>query len=163
MTALPPEPPVLTAERRAALWARPVSLRSREDRRLVARLLPRIVAVRLWLDLSGFDATRARIARRLDPAAGAPADPAVLAAALRAGRIAAGLGRRLPFDGTCLVQSLALWWLLRRDGLPAELRIGVERRGEALAAHAWVELCGEPVSDSPEAIARFAPFERITP
>jgi hypothetical protein len=37
-------------------------------------------------------------------------------------------------------------WLLRRQGLPARLRMGALLRDGALDAHAWVELDGVPLS-----------------
>jgi Transglutaminase-like superfamily len=52
-------------------------------------------------------------------------------------------------DPTCLEQSLVLWWLLARQGISSDLRVGV-RKGEAgFEAHAWVE-CGGVVLDDPE-------------
>jgi Transglutaminase-like superfamily len=47
----------------------------------------------------------------------------------------------------CLPQSLALQALLRRQGVGAELRIGVRREDRMLRAHAWVEHAGLPVAD----------------
>ena len=49
-------------------------------------------------------------------------------------------GRYVP-GGTCLTKSLALAWLLRRNGVAATVRIGVST-GEGFAAHAWVECDG---------------------
>ena len=46
----------------------------------------------------------------------------------------------------CLPRSLAIYVLLRRQGVPAVLRIGVKRF--PFAAHAWVECLGEVVDDS---------------
>jgi hypothetical protein len=45
--------------------------------------------------------------------------------------------RRTP-GATCLVSAFALQRLLSREGHASELHIGVAKRGEALAAHAWV-------------------------
>lgn len=42
----------------------------------------------------------------------------------------------------CLHQSLVLCWILRRDRLPARLRIGVHDKLDDFRAHAWVELDG---------------------
>jgi hypothetical protein len=57
----------------------------------------------------------------------------------------------------CGPRSLTLWWLLRRHGVAGELRIGVRRDGECIAAHAWVvchgTVVGETVHD------RFVSFE----
>lgn len=48
----------------------------------------------------------------------------------------------------CLPQSLALQALLRRQGLSAELRIGVRRADGKLQAHAWVEHAGSPLGET---------------
>ena len=47
--------------------------------------------------------------------------------------------RLLPFESTCLKRSLVFCLFRRRRGLPATLRIGVQKNGGAFAAHAWVE------------------------
>ncbi|MGA7579018.1 MAG: lasso peptide biosynthesis B2 protein [Desulfobaccales bacterium] len=62
------------------------------------------------------------------------------------------------FRPSCLPQSLVLWWLLRRQGLAGELRIGVKPDPGRLEAHAWVEFQGVILSDSDKAYQRFAPF-----
>ena len=46
----------------------------------------------------------------------------------------------------CLPRSLAIYILLRRQGVPATLRVGVKRF--PFAAHAWVECAGEVLDDS---------------
>lgn len=62
--------------------------------------------------------------------------------------------RRWP--GTlCLQRSLLLVWLLRRRGLGGRLRIGVRPEQGQLAAHAWVEVAGRAINDSPARCARF--------
>ncbi|MFN2581995.1 MAG: lasso peptide biosynthesis B2 protein [Candidatus Dormibacteria bacterium] len=47
--------------------------------------------------------------------------------------------RFLPFEPTCLKHSLIFCRLRRRRGWPAELRIGVQKKGGVFGAHAWVE------------------------
>jgi hypothetical protein len=47
--------------------------------------------------------------------------------------------RILPIEPTCLKQALIVCRVRRRRGLPAELRIGVQKEGGLFAAHAWVE------------------------
>jgi hypothetical protein len=62
-----------------------------------------------------------------------------------------------PRRALCLEQSLALTWLLRRRGVPAELRIGVQPR--PFYAHAWVEVGGAPLNepaDLPQVLTPFA-------
>lgn len=82
----------------------------------------------------------------------------------------AGLGRAVniaarltPFPVTCLTRSLLLGWLLRRHGVVSELRIGVQLKGGALSAHAWVECDGVPVNDRADVAADFPPFDDLGP
>lgn len=50
-----------------------------------------------------------------------------------------------PRRARCLEQSLALYVLLRRRGIDAELRLGAQPR--PFYAHAWVEVDGQPVAE----------------
>lgn len=47
--------------------------------------------------------------------------------------------RVLPFESTCLKHALVFCRIRRRWGLPAELRIGVQKTDGVFGAHAWVE------------------------
>lgn len=60
------------------------------------------------------------------------------------------------YPANCLHQSLALCWMLRRDRLPARLRIGVHDKLADFRAHAWVELHGIPLGQS---VAEYKPFD----
>lgn len=134
-----------------------------EDIVILCRLLPRLLAVRLMLWRLGYRSTYALIETRSASTGPAPhLDERRLRRAVRTGRLVNGLARRLPLDAACLVRSLAAWWLLRRDGVAAELRIGVATE-PAFRAHAWLELFGEPITDRPEAVADFAAFDRSGP
>ena len=54
--------------------------------------------------------------------------------------------RYLPGMGTCLPRALAAAVLLRRAGLPAQVRVGVARGEDGSPeAHAWVECGGQVV------------------
>lgn len=61
--------------------------------------------------------------------------------------------------GNCLSRSTTLWWLLRRQGIPSELRIGVRKEGEKLHAHAWIEYEGVAVNDRLDTLGRYSPFD----
>ena len=52
-----------------------------------------------------------------------------------------------PKEVLCLQRSAAATCLLRKQGIPAELAIGVESL--PFRAHAWVEVGGEIVNDKP--------------
>ena len=72
--------------------------------------------------------------------------------------------RNVPCRARCLEQSLTLWYLLRRHGVPSALRIGVRKAGgQTLEAHAWVELEGRPINDRPDIALSYAAFEGPLP
>jgi len=84
-------------------------------------------------------------------------DPATMGALINSA------GANLPARATCLTRSLLLDWMLRRQGVQSELRIGVRMAGGALDAHAWVECDGRPVNDAPDVAQRFAAFDGPLP
>jgi hypothetical protein len=50
-----------------------------------------------------------------------------------------------PFRARCLHQSIALYYLLRRQGIEVEHRIGVQPY--RFRAHAWIEFRGRPINE----------------
>ena len=53
----------------------------------------------------------------------------------------------LIFSADCLEESLALWWLLRRNGIDPDFRIGVRTITGRFESHAWVEYQGMVLND----------------
>jgi Transglutaminase-like superfamily len=74
--------------------------------------------------------------------------------------LAQSAARHLFFQPNCLEQSLALWWLLQRRGIAAELRIGARKEDGRFEAHAWVEIGGVAVNETGAAHLHFVPFRR---
>jgi hypothetical protein len=72
--------------------------------------------------------------------AGDDAVDAVARAVARAARYCPG--------ASCLPRSMALTRMLRKKGVPANVRIGVVT-DPAFAAHAWVEVTARPVGEPP--------------
>lgn len=65
-------------------------------------------------------------------------------------------GAKYGVRSQCLVRSLAIQRMLRRRGIvQSELRIGVRVEAGKLLAHAWVELYGAVVGDSPGYVKSF--------
>jgi hypothetical protein len=84
-----------------------------------------------------------------------PIDPAQHLAT--AGKLARRIGRiadALPVPPRCLVRSIVLATALRRHGVPADIEVGV-KMDEGFAAHAWVEVYGVVVNDSPASVAQY--------
>ena len=132
---------------RALSWA---------QRRLLARAWLLLPLTALGLRLFGFRRVQALLLR---PAAGTPARDD-LPAAQAVARIVQGAARWSPVPASCLVRSLVLCRLLRRQGLTADLRIGVAVPDGRLAAHAWVEHGGVALNDIQDVARRFAAFDR---
>jgi hypothetical protein len=122
-------------------------------------LLP-LTALGLWL--LGFRRCQAVLAR-WSPLG--RVDRGDEAARLERGRAAARLvdaaARRGVYHATCLPRSLVLWWLLRRRGIDADLRIGVCKEGGEFQAHAWVEYGGVAFNEGAVVSERYASFERV--
>jgi hypothetical protein len=59
----------------------------------------------------------------------------------------------------CLERSMTLWWILRSEGVQGELHIGARKAGERFEAHAWVELHGNILNDSPDVHDHYALFD----
>lgn len=74
-----------------------------------------------------------------------PSIPVVVGETVRMVKAAA----RVVKGATCLPQSMVVQRLLGDAGVPTTLRIGVRKSSGALAAHAWVEYAGHPITDPP--------------
>jgi hypothetical protein len=60
-----------------------------------------------------------------------------------------------PWAGRCLARTLALWWQLRRQGVEAELHIGLRQSSGQLEAHAWLVNDGRVLNERPAVLRRF--------
>lgn len=115
-------------------------------------LLPMI---QIALRLLGFTRTVRFLGAR-SACAPSTASVSVARAAAEAMSLVAG---RSVIGARCLGRSIGLWFLLRRQGIDAELVLGTELPvGGPLQAHAWVEVDGEPMNDTPDVRERFGSF-----
>jgi hypothetical protein len=143
-----------------ANWSRASRL-SAAERLVLAQALTLLPLTALALRVLGFRRWQATLAR-LAPAGDTPAGKdEMLAQRGRAiARLVEAAARRGPYRATCLPRSLTLWWLLRRQGIDAELRIGVRKDAGPFEAHAWVEWRGRVLNDADSVRARYAAFDR---
>ena len=143
-----------------AMWERIRRFRTlgRVEKLLFLRAFFLLRSLSLSLRLAGFRRTREFLSRRLrhgsDRPHCAPEDAPVMAA-----RMVRAAARNGPGTPTCLAESLALWWLLRREGCAAELRIGIRKPAGAFEAHAWVECNGCVLNDAGETHRHYARFD----
>jgi|SRR5271166_2939223 len=133
---------------------------ARDDRRKLAQAAMLLVYARLRLPFIGF---------RADLDATQRAESTVLSAAtLRRAQVVARLvgiaAGHSPVRVSCLHRSLVLWWLLRREGIPCELRLGAHAGDGEFEAHAWVQCAGVALDQQPAQLARYRPFgEAVVP
>lgn len=120
-----------------------------------AVLLPLISAS---LRLRGFRKTQAFLQKFLP----APNESASISASTNAdltARMVRAAVRHSPGHPTCLEESLALWWLLGRQGITCDLRIGVRKQAEKFEAHAWVEREGAALNEPEASHEHYAAFD----
>ena len=111
-----------------------------------------IIALKMSLRLRGFARTLEWIGYRVQ---GVPPLPSVDSEALRASEHAVAMaGALYPGRALCLEQSLVLYYLLRRQGVPVKYCQGVQPR--PFEAHAWIEYQHRPLNDVTEHVKLFA-------
>ncbi len=128
-------------------------------RSIVFEAVAALMSTRLGLRVAGFRRWQAVLAW-LAPIAPNSGDLNCLSGAREISRLEAATARHLFFQTTCLENSLALWWLLRRHGIAAELRMGARKEASRFEAHAWVELDGAILTEAAAEDVHFVPFER---
>ncbi len=121
-----------------------------------------LLVTRAGLRMAGFRRWKAAIewltpgpARR-----NAPAGQREIELAQAIARWQAAAARHLPVETNCLDRALTLWWLLRRRGIAADLRIGGRKEDGRFEAHAWVEVGEAVLGDASADRGEFEPFER---
>lgn len=132
------------------------------DRKRLTRALLALPWVALGTRWFGFKSMQRRVTSNVS-ADGSPALPASVASAHAIAHWVDVASRRGLVEGTCLTRSLTLLMLLKREGIPGNLRIGVRLNTGKLDAHAWVEVNGDPVNDTPDVVSRYTAYERTTP
>lgn len=140
-------------------WVRFCKLSGRErwDFFLGLLFLPVVV---IWLRVSTFQSIQQASEKWYGDAAltNQRDSTKILTESQSASRMLEAASRRGIVRGNCLSRSIALCWLLRRRGIPAQLRIGARKIGNQLEAHAWVEVAGRAINDADDVQTRYAPF-----
>ena len=114
----------------------------------------------LSLRLRGFRATQISLQKSLTAANGNLPEEAATQRVATASRMVLAAARVCPIGSTCLERSLCLWWLLARQNIATQFRIGVKKDGEKFSAHAWVERNGEAIGEPDASHLHFAAFDR---
>jgi hypothetical protein len=72
--------------------------------------------------------------------------------------IAAGIGS---CRASCLQRSLALWWMMQREGICTDVFFGVYEDENGVNAHAWVELAGVVLNEREDVRDHYAAFRSV--
>lgn len=129
-----------------------------DDRRTLARAAAMLAHVKLTLPSVDF-----RTEREAEPV-GARVAEATLARARAVARLVGIASSRVPLRVACLHRSIVLWRLLRREGIPCELKLGARTDAGPFEAHAWVECAGVALNESEPTLARYSAFgEPVVP
>ena len=110
----------------------------------------------VWIRPQGALVSNTNASEPLVRAATRPADAARVGTAVR--RVAIyGI-----FRPTCLVRSLAICRLLRREGIEGgRIRVGVALREGKFVAHAWVEHDGVVIGDEDSLVRRYEAMDGL--
>ena len=119
-------------------------------------LLPMITLSLRW---RGFRATQASLTFLLSNAHPESGTAAVNTNASATARMVEAADRHGLVHPSCLAKSLTLWWLLARQGIPSQLRIGVRKEIEKFEAHAWVDCDGTALNEPDEHHQHYAAFD----
>jgi len=134
--------------------------RPREERTLIRRAVVLLILTEFGFRVFGYQRWKKLFDHFSHQESSPVTDPAIQLEiaqhTVRAVRSAELHGLATP---NCLERSLTLWWLLRRQGVGGELRIGARKNGSRLEAHAWVELNGQVLNDSPEVHTHYSRFD----
>jgi len=124
-----------------------------DDRRTLARAAAMLAHAKLTLPSVDFRTGRDAATIDDDPAA-------TLARAQAIARLVGVASSRVPFRVACLHRSIVLWQLLRREGIPCELRLGARTDAGPFEAHAWVECGGAALGERPDHLSSYRRFDR---
>ena len=131
----------------------------RPARKIFLRALVLLPLVALSLRWRGFSATQAALQRFLSTARPEGGATQVRKDASMTAHMVNAADRNGLVHPSCLAKSLTLWWLLGRQGIPSQLRIGIRKDVEKFEAHAWVEREGAALNEPDEHHHHYAAFD----
>ncbi|MEH1906499.1 lasso peptide biosynthesis B2 protein [Nostoc sp.] len=133
---------------------------SNKERSLFLQALVLLPLVALLLRLCGLQRTQAALMLWTESTSSEPSKvqvPLIKATA----QMVQSAARYSKLWTNCLKKSLVLWYLLRCQGIAAQLQIGVRLEQGQFLAHAWVEYQGFVVGDYQDVKQHYTPLDRL--
>jgi hypothetical protein len=142
------------------MWARlrRFSALPRPAKGLFLRAVVLLPLLTVSLRVRGFGATQRFLQKFITPKKNVLPVTAFGSCAALTSRMVLAAARNSPIPSSCLERSLSLWWLLARQGMTTQFRIGVRKDGEKFAAHAWVECDGAAIGEPESSHLHYAAF-----
>lgn len=131
----------------------------RRARGIFLRAVVLLPLVALSLRWRGFKATQASLQRQLSKTNPEQDAAVVRSAAVMTAHMVNAADRHGLVHPSCLAKSLTLWWLLARQGISSDLRIGTRKQAEKFEAHAWVERDGAALNEPEQQHHHYAAFD----
>jgi Transglutaminase-like superfamily len=131
-----------------------------ESRRLFRRAAVLLPMIRASLRVRGYNKTFSSLQARVNPAAPAQSADSDAEQLRKTSRMVRAAVHHSLLHFTCLEESLGLWYLLRKQGIAPQLRIGVRKENGKFEAHAWVEHGGEALNQPEATHLHYAAFEK---
>jgi hypothetical protein len=126
-------------------------------RRLFLRAAVVLPFVSMSLRWRGFRATQASLRNDLSPSLAA--NPVTIEQIAMTVQMVRAASRHGFVRASCLEESLTLWWLLAKQGISSDLRIGVRKDAQSFEAHAWVERDGVALNEPEARHVHYSAFE----
>jgi hypothetical protein len=142
------------------MWQRlrQFSVLERPARRLFLSAFVLLPLISLSLRARGFRKTQSFLQRFIS-SRGASQQASVPAQTALTARMARSAAHHTLGRATCLAESLALWWLLGRQGIASELKVGVRKESGKFEAHAWVQRDGAALNEPEAKHQHYAAFD----
>ena len=138
---------------------RSFSLLDNSRKNLIVEAMVITFFVRLGFPLIGVGRTQALLRRwAVARSDNRPPDATSVIRELRAAQRT--VKRHCGVRGTCLVTSMSLWAMLLRRNIKTELRVGMRKRDGKIEGHAWLELAGIPINETPEVCGAYEPYPK---
>ena len=126
---------------------------------LFLQALAAVPLVSLSLKLRGFKKTRATLQKIRSTVNSQMHSDLIKERAALTSRMVNSADRHGLVHPSCLAKSLTLWWLLGRQGIASDLRIGIRKEKDKFEAHAWVERDGIALNEPEKAHRHYSAFD----
>ena len=133
------------------------------ERAVFLRAMILLPLISFCLRLRGFGATQMSLQKLFSSVNTSSTSAEISQTVQQTARMVRAAGRYSIGRSTCLEESLAIWFLLGRQGIPCNMRIGTGKPAGRFEAHAWVECNGIALGEDAASHRHYAAFDAAFP